>query len=497
MKALCAGLVLCVVVSSAFGQVALTRGPAVCRVGPTKAKIQWKTSPASAGAVEWGPSPALGNVTPATGTVGLHEVLVPGLTPSTTYSYRVLANGVPASGTFSFRTAHEPLHPFTRIAAFGDSGKANAEQYAVASLLGALEPEMVLIAGDVIYPEGESSDMDPKYFVPYAGLLPGIPFYLALGNHDYETDCGEPYLDNFCLPTSPAGGERYYSFETADVLIVSVDSEFCDPGGFVCSPFWVVAEQLDWLEATLAASDARWKVVFFHHPPYSDGSHGDNLVAQIYLVPIFEQHGVDLVINGHDHSYQRFPNLVDGSPDPTGPRYVVAGTGGNGGSDIFPSPILEAGIEGHGTFLLDVSGNQIHCRFVSADPGSFGEVLDNFTMSKGPTTPTLALSAEVSPPGSTPFLTVGGEAGEGYGVFFSLGTGYLEVPPHGVLLIDPMVGGFMFSGTLLGGGALHALPIPPTPVLNGTRVYFQGAATSTEPSVGGLWITNVARLTIG
>ena len=52
-------------------------------------------------------------------------------------------------------------------------------------------------------------------------------------------------------------------------------------------------------------------------------------------------------------------------------------------------------------------------------------------------------------------------------------------------------------GTLLGGGALHSLPIPPTPVLNGTRVYFQGAATSTEPAVGGLWITNAAVLTIG
>ncbi|MGH7149122.1 MAG: metallophosphoesterase, partial [Planctomycetota bacterium] len=386
-------MVLCLAAAPAFGQAVLARGPAACRVNPTKARIQWKTSPPSAGAVEWGPTPALGNVVPDVGTSALHEVAIPGLTPSTTYYYRVLAAGVPVSGVFSFRTAHKPAYPFTRIAAFGDSGKANAEQYAVASLLGTLDPEMVLIAGDVIYPEGEAADMDPKYFVPYASLLPGIPFYLALGNHDYETDCGDPYLDNFCLPSSNPGGERYYSFKTADVHIVSVDSEFCDPGGLLCSPPWEVSQQLDWLDQELAESDARWKVVFFHHAPHSDGSHGDNLIARIYLVPIFEERGVDLVISGHDHSYQRFPHLVEGSPDPTGPRYIVAGTGGNGGSDIYPSSILEVGIEGHGTLLLDVSGNQMRGRFVSADPGTFGQVLDDFTMSKGPTTPTVALSA--------------------------------------------------------------------------------------------------------
>ncbi|HKB17350.1 MAG TPA: metallophosphoesterase family protein, partial [Planctomycetota bacterium] len=477
MKASCAGLMLCVAAAPAFGQASLTRGPAVCKVAPMKARIQWTTSPASAGAVEWGPTPALGNTASGTGTTALHEVLVTGLTPSTTFYYRVLADGVPVSATFPFRTAHQPLYPFTRIAAFGDSGHGSAEQYAVASLVEALAPEMVLIAGDVIYPAGEASDMDEKYFVPYAGLLPHVPFYLALGNHDYETDCGEPYVDNFCLPTSSAGGERYYSFKTADILVVSVDSEFCDPGGLVCSPLLSTLEQLDWLDEELAGSDARWKIVFFHHPPYSDGSHGDNPIAQSLLVPIFEERGVDLVISGHDHSYQRFPNLLQGSPDPTGPRYVVAGTGGNSGSGVTPGPLLEVGFESQGTFLLDVSGNQIRCRFVGADPGSFGEVLDDFTMSKGPTTPTVALSAEVSPPGSTPVLTVRGEAGETFGVLFSLGTGYAEAPPHGVVLLDMSLAAFAFSGTLPVGVALLPLPIPPVPALSGMRLYFQGAAT--------------------
>jgi hypothetical protein len=466
-------------------------------VGPTKARIQWKTSPASAGAVEWGPSPALGNTTPVTGTTGLHEVLVSGLTPSTIYSYRVLAEGVPVSNTFSFRTAHQPLHPFTRVATFADSGNGGPDQYAVASLLGTLEPELVLLAGDVIYPDGEPEGMDPRFFTPYASLLPGVPFYLALGNHDYQTDCGEPYLDNFCLPTSSAGGERYYSFETADVHIASVDSGFCDPGGFVCSPLLVVLEQLLWLDMDLADSDARWKVVFFHHSPYSDSNHGDNLLAQALLVPILEERGVDLVITGHDHCYERFPPLVEGSPDPSGPRYLVAGTGGAGVYPIDPGPLLEVGVEAHGTLLLDVSGNQVRGRFVSAEPGTFGQVMDDFTMSKGPTTPTLGLSAEVSPPGSTPILTVNGEVGEDYGVFFSLGTGYVELPPHGVMLLDMSLGNFAFSGTLLGGEAQHPLPLPPIPALNGMRLYFQGAATSTDPSVGGLWITNVSLLTIG
>jgi len=497
MKKLCIGLILSVVAAPTFGQAALTRGPAVCKVKTTKARIQWKTNPASAGAVEWGESPALGNVTSPTASTKKHEVLVSGLTPSTRYYYRVLADGIPVSRVFSFRTAHETLHPFTRIATIGDSGNGSANQYAVASLLGTLAPEMVLIAGDVIYPGGGAAHMDPKYFVPYASLLPGIPFYLALGNHDYQTDCGEPYLDNFCLPTSSAGGERYYSVETAGVHVVSVDSGFCDPGGLVCSPPWVVLEQLLWLDQELAQSQARWKIVFFHHSPHSDATHGDNWIARALLVPIFEEHGVDLVITGHDHCYERFPHLVGGWPDPSGPRYLVAGTGGAGIYPIDPGPLLEVGIESHGAVLLDVAGNQIRGRFVGAEAGNFGEILDDFTMSKGPATPTLSLSVGVSPPGSTPILTVRGEAGESYGVFLSLGTGYFEMPPHGVLLLDMLQGTFAFSGTLAGGEAQHTLPIPSIPGLAGSRFHFQGAATSTEPSVGGLWITNLAVLEIG
>ncbi|MCI0586678.1 MAG: metallophosphoesterase, partial [Planctomycetes bacterium] len=195
----------------AAGQATATRGPALAKVGPTVATVQWTTNPASAGAVEWGSTPALGESTAPTAVASLHEVEIGGLLPNQVYHYRLLAEGIPASPIFSFRTAETPDLSSFRFALFGDSGSGNANQVGVATLLGELDPDLVLIAGDVVYPSGAPSSMDPRYFVPYASLLPERPFYLAPGNHDYDTDCAQPYLDAFCLPPSVPGGERYYS----------------------------------------------------------------------------------------------------------------------------------------------------------------------------------------------------------------------------------------------------------------------------------------------
>ncbi|MGH2652580.1 MAG: fibronectin type III domain-containing protein, partial [Actinomycetota bacterium] len=136
---------------SAQGQTVVTRGPAAARVGTTDATIQWTTNPASEGVVEWGPTPSLGQVTAPTPVAALHEVGVTGLLPNRTYHYRVQAGGIPITPIYAFKTAETPLYPYFRFAMFGDSGSGNSNQAAVASLVDTLDPDLVLIAGDVIY----------------------------------------------------------------------------------------------------------------------------------------------------------------------------------------------------------------------------------------------------------------------------------------------------------------------------------------------------------
>ncbi|HET6203050.1 MAG TPA: metallophosphoesterase family protein [Planctomycetota bacterium] len=463
-----------------------------------EATIQWRTSSTSPGSVEWGSTPALGQTTAPTPTQTNHEVSVAGLLPNRTYYYRVLATGVPVSPIHSFRTAETPLYPFFRFGAFGDSGMANSSQASVASLVGSLAPDLVLILGDVIYPSGAASDMDAKYFVPYASLLGDRPFYPALGNHDYATGCAQPYLDAFCVPTSGPGGERYYSFDRGPVHFVCADSDPLSGPPSGCSSLSAFAAQAAWLDADLAASNASWKIVFFHHPPYSDSNHGDDPDVQAIFVPIFEARGVDLVLSGHDHCYERFPPMVGGAPASGGVRYMVAGTGGASLYGINPGPLLEFGAVTHGALVGDVRGNQIRLRFFGADSSNFGQVLDEIVMSKGPTTPVLEASALTVPLGGSLSLGLTAEAGQGYVLAFGTTSAYGEAPPHGILLLAPAGINVGANGAVPAGGTVtFPLAVPSIPALLGMTVRFQAAATSTDPSVAGFWISNLAAIQVG
>ncbi len=483
----------------AQGQTTVTRGPAVAKVGTTVATVQWTTSPASDGSVEWGPTPSLGQVTAPTAVTALHEVEVSGLLPNRTYHYRVLAGGLPVTPIYPFKTAETPLYPYFRFVLFGDSGSGNANQAAAASLASTLDPDLVLIPGDVIYNCCSTSAVTNRYFVPYASLLPGRPFYMAIGNHDYDSGCAQPYLDNFCLPTSAPGGERYYSFDRGNVHFVSVDSNVLLgnlPSGCTSNPAF--AAQLAWLDADLAASTARWKIVFFHHPPYSDSNHGNDLDVQAALVPIFEARGVDLALAGHDHCYERYPPMIGGVPASGGVRYMVAGTGGASLYSITPGPYLEAGFVTHGALVGDVSGNQLRLRFYGSDPGNYGQLLDEILLSKGPTTPCLETPTPTVMPGGTLNLTLEAEPGGGYLIAFGLFDGYVEAPPHGIFLLNPFSFHIVSSGVVPPGGSVSlTIPVPPDPALTGFTFPFQGFADVPNPDFNDFRISNMVPIVVG
>ena len=211
-----------------------------------------------------------------------------------------------------------------RFAVIGDYGYPSANAARVAALVGGWNPDFVLTTGDNNYPVGAAETIDENigrnysaFIGNYAGAYGGGSatnrFWPSLGNHDFvglSCDggaCRGPYLDYFTLP----GNERYYDVDLGPVHLFAVNSVPGEPDGITAD-----SVQAAWLRDALAASDACFDVVFFHHPPYSSGRHGS---IQAMRWP-FNAWGADVVLSGHEHSYERLD--VDGTP------YFVVGAGG-------------------------------------------------------------------------------------------------------------------------------------------------------------------------
>jgi len=295
----------------------------------------------------------------ATGTA--HSVTLTGLAPATQYIYRVVIDDISVLGEWTFHTAPPAAAPF-RFVAFGDCGVADANQYAVAARVDSLNPDLGLILGDVIYEGGEAANFTPRYFTPYSSIISRAVFYPVVGNHDIVTANGQPFLDAFYLPTnSKNGSEKFYSFDYGNAHFVAIDGN--DKYN---------SEMYDWIEEDLAATTKRWRIVYFHQPMYTDpSSHLSDLDLQFYLEPIFMNHKVDLVLQGHNHNYCRTYPIANGAAvdtaqgssyrNPGGIIYVVAGGGGRG---LYPfighDPVIRSAFSVFHTLAVDVAGDSLY-----------------------------------------------------------------------------------------------------------------------------------------
>lgn len=231
------------------------------------------------------------------------------LAPSTIYCYEVAG----LTRRTGFKTAPaRGSEDSVRFVAFGDSGTGDDDQRAVRDAMMQVRFDLFLHTGDVAYNEGSPSQLEASFFDVYRELIAKVPGYPTLGNHDYETEAGAPYLRAFSLPNNgaPAGEERWYSFEWGSIHFVALDTQRVGP------------EQIQWLDDDLSANELPWKIAYFHKPPYSHGRHGGNDSVRAAFVPIFEKYGVQLVLSGHEHNYERFKPK-------NGVHYVVTGGGGN------------------------------------------------------------------------------------------------------------------------------------------------------------------------
>ncbi len=410
--------------------LALVRQPYLQKGAPDSMTLCWRTNLSTDSVVHYGPSPAMLDQTASLAApVTNHFVTLTGLTPGTTYFYDVGSSSqVLAGGDAQHYFATSPTvgsTPAFTIWVVGDSGTGDANQAAVRNAMlaatGATPPDLYIHVGDMAYDSGTDQEFTDHFYAPYQAILQHTVCWPALGNHegassDSQTQTG-PYYDGYVLPTGgeagglPSGTEAYYAFNYANVHFICLDSHD--------TPRTPGSPMLTWLAADLAATDQDWIVAFWHHPPYSKGSHDSDDVGDSggrlrdmreYVLPILEAGGVDLVLAGHSHIYER-SYLVDGAYDtPTtaaghivdagngriagdgaylkpyglsaheGAVYVVSGHGGGSLGGTGDHPLMYFSELAFGSTLLSIHGNVLSLKNIRSD----GAITDTCDLIKPP-----------------------------------------------------------------------------------------------------------------
>ena len=422
-----------------FGQQ-LVRGPYL-QVGTSNSVVvRWRTDIPTDTTVRFGLDAAkLDQEAKTKWKTTEHIMILEGLTPSTKYHYAVgnaekTLGGADGAGNFTTSPKPGTRQPI-RTWVIGDAGTASAKgneglqakvRDAYYKFTGQRHTDLWLMLGDNAYGTGTDAEYQIAVFDIYKDILKKSVVWPTLGNHDAGsaasiTQSGA-YYDMFTLPTlGQAGGlmsgtEAYYSFDYGNIHYICLDSEGTDRA--------VDGAMLTWLKNDLAATKQDWIISYWHHPPYTKGSHDSNTEKKLVemrtnALPILEAGGADLNLTGHSHSYERSYLLDghygtqdtltakmkidagDGRPDGKGAYrkvtlgrgmhegavYVVAGSSGKVSHENEKS--AKRGFLNHsamlvslaklGSFVIDVDGNRLDATFLSET----GERLDYFSIVKG------------------------------------------------------------------------------------------------------------------
>ncbi|OGR50852.1 MAG: hypothetical protein A2049_02230 [Elusimicrobia bacterium GWA2_62_23] len=339
-----AGLVL--LLACAPGRAArLERGPYLENMTKDMVTVRFRLDVATPAWLSFGAVPDCERFLTTVPAVKEQKVPLFGLLPDTTHCYRLYLPAEQSTGVYKafegrFTTFRDETKPWFSFLAVSDSSGGGGERDQIAARMAALSPDFVLHLGDMTE-SGLDEDADEEYFGPYSGLQARVPFFQALGNHDYgpdlRTENGRGFLKANYAPfhSTPLTGRppHYYFFDIADARVFVLDSN-----AFIGAKFAPGLEpgskQYKWLDYFLGkASDKTWKIVAVHEPLYSTGAHGTAEAEVKALEPLFLKHKVDLVLQGHDHNYERTMPVKEGVPDEAGG--VVYVTLGGGGSTLY------------------------------------------------------------------------------------------------------------------------------------------------------------------
>ncbi|MCA1565945.1 MAG: metallophosphoesterase [Acidobacteria bacterium] len=242
-----------------------------------------------------------------------------------------------------------------RFLVTGDTGTGSKGQHQLAEVMlrhhEAFPYEFVLMLGDNMYGGEKPADFKTKFENVYHELLGRkVTFYATLGNHD---ESNQRFYGHFNMK-----GEEFFRFKRGGVAFYSLNSNYMDK------------RQLKWLEDELEKDDSEWKITFFHHPPYSSGgSHGSSTGLRQVVEPIFLKHGVNVVLAGHEHFYERIKPQK-------GIYYFISGAGGKlrKGDVKKNSPLTQKAFDQDMSFMLvEIVKDQMHFQVISRT----GETVDS------------------------------------------------------------------------------------------------------------------------
>jgi len=465
--------------ASTGASTGLTRGPFLQTGTPTSISVKWRTGESRTSRVCYNTdltpwqtwtNCAVANPNGATE----HVITLTGLTPSTKYYYFIGTQGgthwAGGDADHYFKTS-PPVGTSanTRIWVIGDSGTANPDAEAVLNsylnFTGSRSTDLWLMLGDNAYNDGTDQEYQAAVFNMYPMLLRQTILWPTRGNHELAVnpETGSVYYyDIFELPQQgeaggvPSGTEAYYSFDYGNVHFICLDS-------FGSDRISEAPESMRWwLQQDLAATTKDWIIAFWHHPPYSKGSHDSDTELELIemrenAVRDLEAQGVDLVLTGHSHSYER-SFLLDGDmikdpgsgrdpkpyrkpPPPAshqGAVYAVAGSSGQISGGPLNHPAMFISLNELGSLVLDINDNRLDAKFIDqncVDPNCVPR--DYFTIVKGPSRPGLVPIAdtyisEAEPDsnfGSLPTLRVDGEDESGADLRALLQWDVSSIPP--------------------------------------------------------------------
>jgi hypothetical protein len=416
----------------------ISRGPYLQLATPTSLIVRWRTDIASSSKVNFGTS--LGGLTNSVmdnTLVTEHIIQLTGLTPNTKYFYDIGTNSSVLQGdanNFFISPVANGTQKKTSIWVTGDCGNNSTNQRNVrdqyAAFKGTNYTDLWLLLGDNAYNSGLETEYQTNFFDQYKNdMLKKTVLWPCPGNHDYannatrQDDHNIPYYNIFSLPTSaeaggiPSGTEAFYSFDYGNIHFLALDSYGRESNTFRL--YDTLGPQVIWLKNDLLANTKKWVIAFWHHPPYTMGSHNSDSEGELIsirqnFIQILERLGVDLILNGHSHSYERSYLLnghyglentfnlashaisnssakYDGSINscpyikngiaPKGTVYVLSGSAGQlgGAQGSFPhSAMYYSNTTQGGSLYLEVDDNRLDAKWVGAD----GVIRDQFTMEK-------------------------------------------------------------------------------------------------------------------
>ena len=437
-------LALAQVLESASPEV--VRGPYLQMGTPTSMIVRWRTDGFTDSKLSFGTAVgSLDTTIEMDELTNEHEVAITGLDSDTRYYYEIGNSNTTFAGNDAdhfFKTsppvgAKQPV----RLWVIGDSGqcaidqvgcddaKAVMDEYHEWVAANGGEPaDIVLMLGDNAYNDGTDSEHTRGLFEPFADVLRNHVLWPVPGNHEFgESDSptqSGPYYEAFTLPkAAEAGGvasgtEAYYSFDYANIHFVALDSHDTDrsaptnPTTNICPEDGAGGAMYNWLCEDLAATTQDYVIAYWHHPPYTKGSHDSDAEAQLVemrqrFVPPLEYHGADLNLTGHSHSYERSvlinghyglsstyrsaTHAMDagsGSPESggytkdlganQGTIYSVVGSSSKNQGDLTQHVIMQYWENYEGSVVMDIDGAQLDAYFINRD----GEVNDTYRLTK-------------------------------------------------------------------------------------------------------------------